>query len=124
VEEDRVGGFSVLTEALAMVPDHADDGVVQEVVFIEVAQKLRDDRVRESDLCGVQIIGETPAKLRRRVIGLMGVVEVEPAKEGLAASATFKPFERGGESHIPWAFGYHSLSMVPAAAEVVVVVVE
>ena len=73
--------LAVVTEALAVVGGDRDQGPIQKAELGELVQDGAHRLVGESDLAIVRIAGKEVAEGGRRLIGLVGVVKMEPDEE-------------------------------------------
>ena len=87
VAEHAVAAFAVLAEALAMIAGDHHQRVLQQAAAFEVAQHAADGLVHVGDLAAVGIVGEALTKGCRRLVGVVGIVEMDPAEERGGGSA-------------------------------------
>src|SRR5437879_13700246 len=78
IEKDSVCVFMMLAEALAMVAYHYDHGIFVTPQLLQVRQKICECRIRIRDFAIVKMIFIGLRVGRRRLIGIMWVVEVKP----------------------------------------------
>ena len=81
VQEHRVRLLAVVSQALAMVRGHGDQGAVANAQLLELVQDEGDHRIVEGDLAVVRPGREGIAKRGRGPIGLMRIVQVQPDEE-------------------------------------------
>jgi hypothetical protein len=90
--------FAVVAEALAVVGDDGDERPVQQTDPGELVQDGAQGGVRERDLPIVRVVDEQGAERRRRLVGLVGVIEVQPGEErsgGALARMSLQPAGEG-----------------------------
>ena len=88
-----MGELAVLAERLAVVGDDDDERVIEHARGAERADQAADERVDAGDFAGVRRGGVTRAERLGRIVGSMGVVEVDPGEERSGARST-EPGER------------------------------
>src|SRR5207245_10711312 len=86
IEKDSVCVFMMPAEALAMVAYHYDHGIFVTPPLLQVRQKICECRIRIRDFAVVKTIIIGLRVGRRRIIGIMWVVEVTPDETRLGHS--------------------------------------
>src|ERR1700677_4704341 len=80
VEEDSMSLFAVFSESFAMVTHHDDQRVPISVLALEITQQVSQCGVRVGYLTVVQTIFVDLRVRRRRLIGVMRIVKMDPDK--------------------------------------------
>ena len=88
VDEEAVRALAVFAEALAVIAHDDDDGVLGEMVRVEIGEQAADLRIDERDLADVGMAGVARLERLRRIVRRVRVVEMDPAEETLRADAS------------------------------------
>ena len=97
VDEEAVGALAVAPQALAVVPDEREHGVVGQFVRVQPVEEASHQRVGERHFGVVvrpDVVARPGSPRLRRVVGPVRVVEVDPREETLLLHAVH-PRERG-----------------------------
>ena len=82
VEEDAVGDLPVLSQALAVISGHDEDGSVEQAVLSQPPEEIAQTGVDVRDLPRVPGSLELPLRALRRLVREVRVVVVNPEEEG------------------------------------------
>jgi len=97
VDEHGVRVLAVLAEALAVIADDRDDRRRETAGTIQPVEHRSDHFIVERDLAVVEASGKRLAERRRRIVGVMRVVQVKPREERRGrAGVHVHPVERRG----------------------------
>ena len=78
VEKNSVGFLVMLAQAFAMISDHDDKRVVIPARLFQIPNKSSQDGIGVSNLAVIQAIFVGLRIGRRRLVGIMGIVEMDP----------------------------------------------
>jgi len=90
--------FAVISEPLAVIRGDDNQRGPSPSGVIQPLQKPPDLAVGERDLAAVRVLGKASRERRRRVVGSMGIEEVDPDEER-ARSRALEPFQ-GAVHHL------------------------
>ena len=82
--------LAVIPQAFAMVGDHDDRGAVVATSSAQSGEDLSDDLVHGRDLAVIEIDSRTDPP-RRRPVGRVRFVQMDPQKEGLRGADLIEP---------------------------------
>jgi hypothetical protein len=91
VEEHAVFRLSMLAEALAVVRQEHDQGLVVDALFLQQREEAPDDGIGRRDLAVVGPLLVAALERLRRLVGSVRLVEVEKGKHGLAGGRLRQP---------------------------------
>jgi len=114
----------MLAEALPVVSHHRHQSALEEPARFELCQHTPDHRVGVSDLSGVERVRIlTPVGLGR-LVGRVGVVEMNPGEERLLGRLKAQPRAEGGGDGASVPLGLDVLEQPDVGAHLVVIDVE
>lgn len=94
VEKKAMGQLAMLAQAFAVVGGHGHHGLVREALALQLFQQAAHLRVHLRDLAVVGTAGMARRPGRRRHVGSVGVVEMDPEEERPGVVLQAEPGER------------------------------
>ena len=117
--------LAVLGQALAVVAHDRDDRRRTKAERIDAIEQTADHRVVEGDFAVVRPIGKGFAERRRRIVRVVGIVQVDPHEQRRAERGVRRqPVGGGGDGPIPAALERHAIVVLVESARQTVALIE
>ena len=87
VEKNSVSVFVMLAQAFAMISDHDDQCILVAAALFQISDEVGQRRIGIGDLAVVQMIFVSLRIRRRRLVGIVRIVEVNPDEMGARRDA-------------------------------------